>query len=160
MLGKIEGRRRRGQQRMRCLAGITDSVDMNLGKLRKMVRDREAWHAAVYGVTKSQTWLGDWMTTSKNAALYPIFSQLMWHCLAPALRHKDVKMRNSFTVVPFFQVSNCPVSARLWLFSLPLHSLLNILPGIYHHCLSDYLLQGILSLSDVKLSDHIKFKLF
>ena len=55
MLGKIEGRRRRGQQRMRWLAGITDSVDMNLGKLQKMVRDREAWHAAVYGVTKSQT---------------------------------------------------------------------------------------------------------
>ena len=45
--------------------GITDSVDMNLGKLREMVRDREAWHAAVHGVTKSQTWLGDWTTTTK-----------------------------------------------------------------------------------------------
>ena len=52
ILGKIEGRRRRGHERMRGLDGITDAMDMNLGKLREMVRDREAWHAAVHGVTK------------------------------------------------------------------------------------------------------------
>ena len=53
MLGKIEGRRRRGHQRMRWLDSITDAMNMNLGKLQEMVRDREAWHAAVHGVTKS-----------------------------------------------------------------------------------------------------------
>ena len=122
MLGKFEGKRRRGQQRVRWLDSITDSMHMNLGELWEMVRDRETWSAAVNGVAKSHTWLSNWTTKHIMMALsVTIFPHDQTHLIIIGsffiLKHKK----------PFF------FSEALTLMFFPYTCLANLFPNLWYH---------------------------
>ena len=97
MLGKIEGRRRRGWQRMRWLYSITDSMHMSLSKLWEIVKDKDAWHGAIHGVSKSQTQLSEWTTTTTHCDTTVFLLLKLLHYMLLKIGHGDI-----FWLVPLY----------------------------------------------------------
>ena len=117
MLGKIKGRRRRGQQRMRWLDAITDSKDMSLSKFQEMVKDRKAWHPAAHGVVKSQAWLSGWTTAILMfvAALFTIGKT--WKLLKCPSKDDWIKMWYMYTMKYYSAIKKSEIipSAVTWM---------------------------------------------